>query len=212
LTDPQTLNQYSYVRNLPTTKIDRDGHGFFTKLKNFLDDGGWNEDADAQKERTRRLHVRAMEARTALSGMTHIKIHGETPQMFVQGATDQQLVDAQRQVDEFLASQVQFPVQCDKGMSCGVVFPVGLPEEGASSEYTNITRPGAVNNIRTNITAGEFGANLEANGFVKSAASDGSPIYTKGTKQYTVYNSSSTAGPTAQVKINGEVVGKIRLQ
>src|SRR5215468_7633634 len=26
LTDPQTLNQYSYVRNIPTVKIDADGH------------------------------------------------------------------------------------------------------------------------------------------------------------------------------------------
>src|SRR5437016_8681117 len=29
LTDPQTLNQYSYVRNLPTTKADVDGHCFW---------------------------------------------------------------------------------------------------------------------------------------------------------------------------------------
>src|SRR5262249_14384378 len=27
LTDPQSLNQYSYVRNIPTTKVDVDGHG-----------------------------------------------------------------------------------------------------------------------------------------------------------------------------------------
>jgi RHS repeat-associated protein len=29
LTDPQSLNQYSYVRNLPTTKADPDGHCFW---------------------------------------------------------------------------------------------------------------------------------------------------------------------------------------
>jgi RHS repeat-associated protein len=120
--DPQSLNLYSYVRNNPIWRADVDGHGFWRKLKNAMSDGGWNEDEDAQKERARRVHVRAMEARMALSGMTHITIHGETPQMFVQGASDQQLLDAQREVDEFLASQVQFPVQCDKGMSCGVVF------------------------------------------------------------------------------------------
>ena len=27
LTDPQSLNQYDYVRNIPTTKVDLDGHG-----------------------------------------------------------------------------------------------------------------------------------------------------------------------------------------
>src|SRR6202012_5733533 len=26
LTDPQSLNQYSYVRNIPTVKVDADGH------------------------------------------------------------------------------------------------------------------------------------------------------------------------------------------
>jgi RHS repeat-associated protein len=29
LTDPQSLNQYSYVRNIPTTKVDVDGHCFW---------------------------------------------------------------------------------------------------------------------------------------------------------------------------------------
>jgi hypothetical protein len=167
------LNLYSYVRNNPIWRPDTDGHGFWTKLKNAFSGGGWNEDDEAQKERARRLHIRAEEARKSLSGATRMTIHGESPQMFVQGATDQELVDAQREVAEFLASKVEFPGQCPEGLQCGVVFPVGLPEEGASSEYTNITRGGAVTNIRTNITAGEFGATLEANGFVKSTASDG---------------------------------------
>jgi RHS repeat-associated protein len=33
LTDPQSLNQYSYVRNLPTTTVDPDGHGAWNWLK-----------------------------------------------------------------------------------------------------------------------------------------------------------------------------------
>lgn len=33
LGDPQTLNQYSYVRNLPTTNIDRDGHGIWNQIR-----------------------------------------------------------------------------------------------------------------------------------------------------------------------------------
>jgi RHS repeat-associated protein len=32
--DPQSLNQYSYVRNLPTTKLDKDGHDPGDKFKN----------------------------------------------------------------------------------------------------------------------------------------------------------------------------------
>jgi len=38
LTDPQTLNQYSYVRNIPTTRFDADGHqdgcGYFCHIWN----------------------------------------------------------------------------------------------------------------------------------------------------------------------------------
>jgi hypothetical protein len=70
-----------------------------------------------------------------------------------------------------------------------------------------------VHNIRTNLTPEQFGQNLESNGFTKSAASDGTPTYTKGNMQYTVYSkATSTGGPTAQVKINGNAVGKIRLK
>jgi RHS repeat-associated protein len=50
LTDPQTLNLYGYVRGLPTTKADLDGHGWWTKLGNsFKEDGCWCEDQDYAK-------------------------------------------------------------------------------------------------------------------------------------------------------------------
>jgi RHS repeat-associated protein len=210
--DPQSLNLYGYVRGLPTTRADVDGHGFWRKLWNRMGkDGCWCEDDELKKHQEELLHQRAEEARKNLSSLKNLTIYGQTPQQFVQNATDQQLVDTQRQVVEFLASKVQFPVQCAEGVTCGVVFPAGFPE-GTASEYINITKGGSVNNIRTNLTASEFGANLEANGFVKSTASDGTPTYTKGNTQYTLYNSSSTGGPTVQIKINGNVVGKIRLQ
>ncbi|HEV3037570.1 MAG TPA: NucA/NucB deoxyribonuclease domain-containing protein [Candidatus Angelobacter sp.] len=45
LTDPQTLNLYGYVRGLPTTKADVDGHGFWNKVGNALaSDGCWCDD------------------------------------------------------------------------------------------------------------------------------------------------------------------------
>jgi RHS repeat-associated protein len=216
--DPQTLCQYCYVRGLPTTKADADGHGFFTKVKNLFTDGGFNEDADAQKERARRQHQRAENARKTLSGMKGFTINGMTPAEFAKGANDQQALAGLNAATNFVFGEAQKNFFChDERFSCGIVFPVGgmgmAFEEGAASEYINVTRAGSVSNIKTNVTAGEFGANLEANGFVKSTAADGTPTYTKGSTQYTVYSSSrSTGGPTAQVKINGEVVGKIRLQ
>ena len=71
----------------------------------------------------------------------------------------------------------------------------------------------SVFNIQTNVTPEEFGDTLEQNGYSKSTANDGTPIYTKAGTQYSVYaRSTSTGGPTAQVKIGGEVVAKIRLK
>jgi RHS repeat-associated protein len=50
LHDPQTLTLYSYVRGLPTTRIDIDGHGFWRKLGSLLsEDGCWCEAEEYQK-------------------------------------------------------------------------------------------------------------------------------------------------------------------
>ena len=88
---------------------------------------------------------------------------------------------------------------------------VGEPA-GEFNQYENITRPGSINNVQTNVTPTEFGANLEASGFKKTTAGNVT-IYVKGDTQYTVYpTATSTGGPTAQVKVAGQVVGKIRLQ
>ncbi len=52
LADPQTLNLYGYVRGLPTTKSDIDGHGFWNKLGNALaSDGCWCDDEGLQNHR-----------------------------------------------------------------------------------------------------------------------------------------------------------------
>jgi RHS repeat-associated protein len=48
--DPQTLNQYSYVRGLPTTKADLDGHGFWEHLKNWVGDAQcWCDEKGAKQ-------------------------------------------------------------------------------------------------------------------------------------------------------------------
>ncbi len=55
-------------------------------------------------------------------------------------------------------------------------------------------------------------ATRESNGYTKGSASDGSTTYTKGGKQYTVYDKArSTRATAAQVKVGGKVVAKIRL-
>ena len=83
---------------------------------------------------------------------------------------------------------------------------------GASSDYVDVTNPGSrLPNRSTNVTAQEFGDNLQAQGFTKSQQGDVT-IYTKGNTRYTVYQAKSTGGPTAQVSVNGQPVAKIRLQ
>lgn len=68
--------------------------------------------------------------------------------------------------------------------------------------------------VTTNISAAEFGQNLEASGFTKTVAKDGvTSLYTKGEQTYSVYgNSKSTGGPTANLNVGGKIITKIRLQ
>jgi RHS repeat-associated protein len=48
--DPQSLNLYGYVRGLPTTKADADGHGWWDKFKNKMGEAGcWCEGETAEK-------------------------------------------------------------------------------------------------------------------------------------------------------------------
>jgi RHS repeat-associated protein len=63
LTDPQTLNLYGYVRGLPTTKADFDGHGFWRKLSNWAtDDGCFCEDTENKKHQEEVRNQRQQQA------------------------------------------------------------------------------------------------------------------------------------------------------
>jgi len=47
--DPQSWNAYSYVNNNPLGRVDPDGRGFFSKLKNWLAWDVWGEDEDVKR-------------------------------------------------------------------------------------------------------------------------------------------------------------------
>jgi hypothetical protein len=53
-TDPQSWNAYSYVNNNPLARVDPDGRGFFSKLKNWLLWDVWGEEDDVKKEEQKR--------------------------------------------------------------------------------------------------------------------------------------------------------------
>ncbi|HET9182504.1 MAG TPA: RHS repeat-associated core domain-containing protein [Candidatus Angelobacter sp.] len=114
LNDPQTFNQYSYVRNVPTTTIDQDGHDFWHKLKNWWTNGGWTEDdKQAQEERQRRFHERANEARATLSHMKNFTMGGKTPAQFAKDATDQEAIDGLAAATNFIFAKPRGPVDLE---------------------------------------------------------------------------------------------------
>ncbi|MFD0963243.1 DUF6443 domain-containing protein [Pseudofulvibacter geojedonensis] len=73
-------------------------------------------------------------------------------------------------------------------------------------------RAKSIPNVKTDISAKEFGSNLEASGFTKKANS-GVTTYSKDNVTYTVYDkASSTGGTTAARAVDGKQNIKIRLE
>ena len=124
LRNPQSLNLYSYTKNNPTTLTDPNGH---------CDVDGEHHNwvwcaahaigiTETQKEE-------ADQARANLAGVKNITINGQTVQDFLKGATNQQVLIAQRSIVEFLTAEAtNYP--CGRGVSCGIVFPVDFPTKG----------------------------------------------------------------------------------
>ena len=84
------------------------------------------------------------------------------------------------------------------------------------TEIANATASGArMANLSVNLTAGEFRANLVRGGYRVAREGVGSngpfTVLTKGEKTYTLYTASSTGGASAQVRVAGQTVSKIRL-
>lgn len=57
LADPQSWNAYSYVNNSPLVRVDPDGKGFFSKLKNWFLYDIWGEDQDVRVEEEKRRQL-----------------------------------------------------------------------------------------------------------------------------------------------------------
>lgn|GEM_PF-6322196 len=57
LGDPQSWNAYSYVNNNPVTRVDPDGKGFFSKLKNWIVYDIWGEEEDVARQEAERRQI-----------------------------------------------------------------------------------------------------------------------------------------------------------
>jgi RHS repeat-associated protein len=82
-----------------------------------------------------------------------------------------------------------------------------------ASDYVNVTRRSArVWNRATNVGAGDFGAGLVESGFERTTRADGISVFTNGNRRYVVRGPErSNSGWTADVYVDDEMVGKIRL-
>src|SRR5258708_15430434 len=98
--DPQSLNLYTYVRNIPTTKTDADGHSpeWWQKLRNFAKYGHAATDADLED-------ALKADAEKYQREMLHdgVAYDGEklTPEDFA-GKTNQQVCDMGREYNDAL--------------------------------------------------------------------------------------------------------------
>ncbi len=213
---PQTLNLYSYAGNNPLSRTDPDGHC----TNGGKEQGFWwclFHDSDQDAER----------ARQQLAQYKNISINGKTPADAAKGLNNTQTVQLERSVFNYISSQAM----STPGMMVALALVPGGAEEvgpaeiaaasdravaaGEATQWVIQTGKSALaTDIQTNITAAEFGTNLEASGFVKSVAKDGvTTLYSKGNEVYSVYSkASSTGGPAANLNVGGQIVTKIRLQ
>ncbi|MFI5176704.1 MAG: hypothetical protein ACHQKY_17730 [Terriglobia bacterium] len=87
-----------------------------------------------------------------------------------------------------------------------------IAEGRACAWIVKTGRSALASDITTNISAQEFGANLQASGYIKSVAKDGvTTLYSKGEEVYSVYKSSKGV-PSANLNVGGKIITKIRLQ
>ena len=196
--NPQSLNLYSYVKNNPLSYVDGDGHCnddgthcFWQKLVNWIQGNGYNTNAQVLQNRRNYL---------TSNGVTDNgeKVNWSTAKPdLVKRAYD--AIQHNNAVSEAMRQ---------------VLLTGGTLTAQQVVDYINVTRGGSVYNIQTDVTPEEFGNALEQNGYSKSTSSDGNvSIYTKGDKTYSVYSEAdSTGAPSAEVRVGGETISKIRLK
>jgi RHS repeat-associated protein len=224
---PQTLNLYSYAGNNPLVRTDPDGH-FWQEFKNCLKWGVCVKDSQVETA----LQKQADEDRQQIANMENFSINGKSPADAIKGLSNKEVVKLNRAVNSFLNAQVDksfLPGSGNSKIAIAMAIPVGITagfaagtfdayaeavaESRASAWIIQTGQSALATDIRTNITAQEFGANLEASGFERSVAKDGvTTLYSKGNQTYSIYQDASFGGTSANLNIGGKIVTKIRLE
>ena len=173
------------------------------------------------------LQKEADQDRTTLAGFKNLSINGKSPADAAKGLNNQQTISMYNQTTNYIFQQAMSTPGMMVGLAIasGGAGEIGPAEIAAASDravaageatqwIVQTGKSALATDIRTNITAAEFGTNLEASGFVKSVAKDGvTNLYSKGNQVYSVYSkASSTGGAAANLNVGGQIVTKIRLQ
>jgi RHS repeat-associated protein len=113
LTNPQSLNLYSYAGNNPLSRSDADGH-FWQELGNLLKYNHYVNNAGLEAA----LQGDADEARKNISGYTNLNVNGKSPADALKGLSNQQTVDLDRSLTNFFENNMM----SSKGTQLGLVI------------------------------------------------------------------------------------------
>jgi RHS repeat-associated protein len=96
--DPQTLNLYTYVRNIPTSNTDPDGHCWkgFQHACNWIKYEVWSDDKDLNKalDKKAKDNLQKMRDQNILIVDVNDKSRLKTPDEYFKGKSNQDIVDA----------------------------------------------------------------------------------------------------------------------
>ena len=191
VTDPQSLNLYAYVKNNPTTSTDPNGHcevegQHHNWIWCALHATGWIQTKHEQAQSARREMLRY----ERLTGR-QIQMNGNPVDW--KNLSDKDVLDI---AGSFWMAKMFGDVSTIGSINAATGTLIIAAAQDVV-DYIDVTRPGSIRNIQTNITPDEFGRTLEENGYTKSVSADGNAVnYTKGDRTYSVYKAAKSTGGT----------------